>query len=218
MRRKLAMIIALSVALSFAACAALNKTPVIEAGNNNEADILIEKAGNMAESGLIYGDSEDDDNKANNMTGQDKITEAAGATESANTEDINMTEVVAEPPHKPAMGFSFSIPQGWTYDISYAAGNITATLRPEGINEGEIVVEYYKGFGVCGTGLVEEVIDFNGVKAYKGFYDGNKLWSFITLRDDYRDCVVLNQARDWYELYEEDINLILASIRFKYYE
>ena len=134
-----------------------------------------------------------------------------------------LNEVVVEPQCKPSMGFSFSIPENWEYEIitsdDIPTSKTSATLRPKNAGKDEvIIIEYVEGFAVCGTGLREDKINFNGYEAVKGFYDGNKLWSFISLRGDYRDCVIINSAPSWYDDYEDDINLILASVKFKHYE
>ena len=72
------------------------------------------------------------------------------------------------------------------------------------------------GFGVCGTGLEQEEIVFNGHSAWKGTYDNSRYWSFIALQDDLRDCVVINSAADtWYGDYEAIVNEILETVEFK---
>ncbi|GEM_PF-473367 len=136
---------------------------------------------------------------------------------------VKLTEVVVEPKSKPSIGFSFSLPEGWTYEVEYSDDEswkrISAYLKPEadGI-EGDIAIEYMEFFGVCGTGLSIKEIDFNGYKAAMGYYDNSPIWSFIILKGDYDNCVIINSAHNWYKEYEDEIDIILSSVRFKYYE
>lgn len=197
MKRALIITLALSIILSLAAC-----------GIND--NVLVNEI-NIGDGSSIAAGSE-----------QAAVDERAPEGTSATT-PVNLTEVEVEPQCKPSVGFSFGLPEGWTYEIKYSDDEPTsctsASLRPEtaGI-EGGIIIEYIKGFGVCGTGLREEQIDFNGYEAVKGFYDDNQLWSFIALKGDYRDCVIINSAENWYEDFEDEIGLILDSVQFKYFE
>lgn len=199
MKRTLIIILTLFIILSLAAC-----------GIND--NVLVNKTNFEDGSGIVT----DDDGQA--------IIDERALEGTTVTISVNLTEVVVEPQCKPSMGFTFSIPENWTYEITYSddepTSYISACLRPKtaGI-EGAIVIEYVaKGFGVCGTGLSVEQIDFNGYEATKGYYDGNQLWSFVALKGDYRNCVIMNSAKNWYEDYEDEIDLILDSVQFKYFE
>ena len=78
-------------------------------------------------------------------------------------------------------------------------------------HEGRVLtVGYNPGFAVCGTGLEEKSVTVAGMEASAGYYDGNELWSFITLGNDY---VVINQAGDaWTREEQDEINAILGTI------
>lgn len=133
-----------------------------------------------------------------------------------------LSNVEIEPQCKPSMGISFGLPKGWSYEVTHSDDIPTSctavNLRPETAGaEGVITIEYVEGFGVCGTGLEVKQIDFNGYEATQGFYDGNSLWSYIALKGDYKNCVIINSA-EWYEDYADTINKILSTIQFKYYE
>lgn len=134
----------------------------------------------------------------------------------------NLTKVVVEPQYKPSMGFSFGLPEGWAYEIIYSdeePESTSAIVRPETVEAGrEIIIQYSRSFGVCGTGLRMEQIDFNGHEAAMGFYDGSPLWSFIVLSGEYKNCVILNFGHNWYEEHEDEIDLLLCSVKFTYYE
>ena len=98
-----------------------------------------------------------------------------GETDPARLTELeeNAVPVEIEPPEKPAYGFSFSLPDGWSYEIDQPedGGYIAVCLRPEDAEgDGGIIIEYTERFGVCGTGLEEKEIDFNGYAAWQGFY------------------------------------------------
>ncbi|MGN1136024.1 MAG: hypothetical protein ACI4SF_07380 [Oscillospiraceae bacterium] len=135
---------------------------------------------------------------------------------------VNFSIVETVPQCKPSMGFSFMLPEGWSYQEAQTDDVPTSCtavyLKPDDTKlEGVIAIEYSKGFSVCGTGLKEINIDFNGHKAVQGSYDGHDLWAFIALKGEYSDCVIMNSA-EWYEEYADTIDTILSSIEFKYYE
>ena len=127
-----------------------------------------------------------------------------------------------KPQCPPSYGVSFWLPTGWTYSGMQSdddpTSDLVVSIRPEFPGtEGAITLQHMKGFGVCGTGLVQKDIEFNGHSAWQGFYDGNTLWSHIILKDP-KDCVIINNAENWYEEYEEEINQILSTVEFVYYE
>lgn len=127
-----------------------------------------------------------------------------------------------KPQCPPSYGVSFWLPTGWTYSGMQSdddpTSDLVVSIRPEFPGtEGAITLQHMKGFGVCGTGLEQKDIVFNGNEARQGFYDGNTLWSHIILKDP-KDCVIINNAENWYKEYEEEINQILSTVEFVYYE
>lgn len=127
-----------------------------------------------------------------------------------------------KPQCPPSYGVSFWLPTGWTYSGMQSdddpTSDLVVSIRPEFPGtEGAITLQHMKGFGVCGTGLEQKDIVFNGNEAWQGFYDGNTLWSHIILKDP-KDCVIINNAENWYKEYEEEINQILSTVEFVYYE
>ena len=130
--------------------------------------------------------------------------------------------VEIKPQRPPSYGVSFWLPKGWTYSGMQSddepTSDLVVNIRPDFPGtEGVIILQHSKGFGICGTGLVQKDIEFNGHPAWQGFYDGRSLWSHIILKDP-KDCVILNSAENWYEEYEEEINQILATVEFVYYD
>lgn len=129
------------------------------------------------------------------------------------------TEVV--PQCAPSTGFSFELPAGWSYTSAQTedepTSSISAYLSLDNEAEGTITIEYSKNFAVCGTGLVQKPIDFNGYSATQCYYDGSENWSFIMLDGEYTDCVIINNA-PWYDDYANDIEKILSSVKFRHYE
>ena len=121
----------------------------------------------------------------------------------------------------PSTGFSFELPAGWSYTSAQTedepTSGVSAYLSPDNETEGTITIEYSKNFAVCGTGLAQKPIDFNGYSASQCYYDDSENWSFIMLDGEYTDCVIINNA-PWYDDYANDIEKILSSVKFRHYE
>lgn len=153
-------------------------------------------------------------------------TENTESSESAAFEEVSdndnqLVEIV--PPCKPSMGITLELPVGWSYEFAQTCDEPTSSssvyIKPDDTSfEGQIVVEYVEGgIGVCGTGLEQKSIDFNGYKASQGTYSANDVWDFIMLEDEYFGCVILNDT-ELYKEYSETIDDILSTVRFEYYE
>ena len=152
---------------------------------------------------------------------------SAESQESATVSDVRSDIFEGEfveikPQCPPSYGVSFWLPTGWIYEVVQSddepTSDLVVSIRPEfPETEGVITLQYSKGFAVCGTGLEQKEITFNGHPARQGFYDGNPMWSFIVLTDP-DDCVIINNAENWYEEYEEEINQILSTVEFVYCE
>ena len=115
---------------------------------------------------------------------------------------------------------SFMLPEDWNYEIvnseDYPISDLLISFHPKDKTDGSISVGYMTGFGVCGTGLEQEKINFNGYGAWKGTYYNNTYWNFINLKDEYRDCVIINNAGDtWYADFEGVVDEILKTVEFK---
>lgn len=110
---------------------------------------------------------------------------------------------------------SLVIPEGWEYEITqYSAdiGGFGIVFYPVGERVGSLSLMYYDAWGVCGTGLEEQVKTVGGYEAWVGTYDGAPYWDFISLRYLPGNYVFLNRGADlWYGKYEEQIDSILAS-------
>ena len=129
--------------------------------------------------------------------------------------------VEIKPQCPPSYGVTFWLPTGWTYSGMQSddepTSDLVVSIRPDFPGtEGDISIRYSRGFGVCGTGLVQKDIEFNGHPAWQGFYDGQSLWSHIILKDP-KDCVIINDAQNWYAEYEEEIGRILSTVEFVWY-
>lgn len=111
-----------------------------------------------------------------------------------------------------------TIPEGWEYETeehSDETGRFGIRFAPESCS-GWVGLYFYKTFGVCGTGLVEQDITFdNGLSARMGIYDGGDTWSFIMFpkqTDSSGKFVVLaDGAGDWLVEYGDEVLEILGT-------
>ncbi len=135
----------------------------------------------------------------------------------------NYQHIEIEPECGPAYGFSFELPTGWRYEGSQTeddpTGHIITVLLPQNSDTPVITIEYNSGgLGVCGTDLIEKTIDFNGHTATQGFFNGDEMWGFIALDGDYNGCIIKMNDSDLYNEYAEDVDLILQTLNFRFYE
>ena len=140
----------------------------------------------------------------------------AAAADAGSIEQFEWESIEVKPQNIPSYGIAFRLPKGWTYEVG-GTGDPVVEIRPEEAGpEGGIILKYSEHFGVCGTGLEQRDILFNGHPAWQGFYDGSPVWSFIALKDP-EYCVILNSAGDWFKEYKEEISRILSTVEFVYY-
>ena len=182
--------------------------------------LLVAFAGCRAKtsSGIETGDTDAQDQTA--VTQESIPVEATVSDVGSDKLEGEFVEVKPQCP--PSYGVSFWLPKGWTYSGMQSddepTSDLVVSIRPDFPGtEGAITLQHCDGFGVCGTGLEQKDVVFNGHEAWQGFYDGNTLWSHIILKDP-KDCVIINNAENWYEEYEEEINQILSTVEFVYYE
>ena len=178
------------------------------------------------------GNSDSAAGEAEVVSASDNVSEVISATESTVNDETSALEEVADsdiqlveivPPCRPSMGITLELPVGWSYELAQTCDEPTSSssvyIKPDdSASEGRIAVEYVEGgIGVCGTGLEQKSIDFNGYKASQGTYSANDVWDFIMLEDEYFGCVILNDT-ELYKEYSETIDDILSTVRFEYYE
>lgn len=178
------------------------------------------------------GNSDSAAGEAEVVSASDNVSEVISATESTENDETSALEEVADsdiqlveivPPCRPSMGITLELPTGWSYELAQTCDEPTSSssvyIKPDdSASEGRIAVEYVEGgIGVCGTGLEQKSIDFNGYKASQGTYSANDVWDFIMLEDEYFGCVILNDT-ELYKEYSETIDDILSTVRFEYYE
>lgn len=178
------------------------------------------------------GNSNSAAGEAEVVSASDNVSEVISATESTVNDETSALEEVADsdiqlveivPPCRPSMGITLELPAGWSYELAQTCDEPTSSssvyIKPDdSASEGRIAVEYVEGgIGVCGTGLEQKSIDFNGYKASQGTYSANDVWDFIMLEDEYFGCVILNDT-ELYKEYSETIDDILSTVRFEYYE
>ena len=128
------------------------------------------------------------------------------------------TIVVESESSKTPYKISFDLPSNWQYSVQQAndeSYKLTVSVYPEGKDgkEEAICIQSSKAFGICGTGLEQEDIELNGMKGWRGYYDGSDIWDIIMF-DDYEGCAVINNAKSWTKEYEAAIDTILNSLEF----
>lgn len=178
------------------------------------------------------GNSDSAAGEAEVVSASDNVSEVISDTESTENDETSALEEVSDsdiqlveivPPCRPSMGITLELPVGWSYELAQTCDEPTSSssvyIKPDdSASEGRIAVEYVEGgIGVCGTGLEQKSIDFNGYKASQGTYSANDVWDFIMLEDEYFGCVILNDT-ELYKEYSETIDDILSTVRFEYYE
>lgn len=107
---------------------------------------------------------------------------------------------------------------GWEYEIVEYTENCDSfgiLFWPSEHPEGKLRLAFYpRMFGVCGTGLQEEEILLNGIRAIKGTYDSDDHWSFIAFRNTPGDYVVTREGdTSGWEDYEQEALEILNTVR-----
>ena len=117
---------------------------------------------------------------------------------------------------------SLTIPHGWEYETEAwpdsgefgICGKFGVSFWPSGRSEGKIRVLYYGDcFGVCGTGLEEEKIKLGNYEAWKGTYDGRKVWDFISLIGTPGHYVIETEgAGRWWDEYGDEAMGILNTL------
>ena len=111
---------------------------------------------------------------------------------------------------------SLTIPHGWEYETGAWAdsGEFGVVFWPSGRSEGKIRVLYYGDrFGVCGTFLEQEDITLGGYDAWKGTYDGHKVWDLISLKGTPGHYVIETEgAGQWWNEYGDEAMGILNTL------
>ncbi len=135
----------------------------------------------------------------------------------------NYQHIEIEPECGPAFGFSFELPNGWTYHgmqtEDVPTGHIIVGIQPKDTDTSVLIIEYISGgLSVCGTDLESKAIDFNGHSATQGFFGGDDMWGFIALDGDYNGCVVKMNDPDLYRAYTDEADIILKTLQFHFYE
>ena len=156
-------------------------------------------------------------------TSTDKTEEPLLQIEPAGYDLFSWDQTDIYPSHVPFFGFSFRLPEAWTYRVITEDENPSGSLwveicTPEDTDNPLITITASESTGVCGTGLVQKEIWFNGYNALAGYYDEHTVWDFIYLTGDLEGCMILNNDLERSVLYEEDLNRILSTVSFTYYE
>ncbi len=110
---------------------------------------------------------------------------------------------------------SLSLPEDWKYtENKNENGGFGISIYHYSDPENNVVIEFTKSFGVCGTGLRTEKTRINNYAATMGIYDGTSTFDYIVLDDAPGFYVVYNNADAlWWNQYENDIRAIFHTLR-----
>lgn len=109
-------------------------------------------------------------------------------------------------------GITVSIPPDWEWarlDTNEEWGDHIALSH----GQKDLIIGYYPGFAVCGTGLEMNEIQIAGMEARVGHYDGHEMWDFIIFPDDY--VAINNAGESWTPEERETMVDILDSVEIK---
>ena len=116
---------------------------------------------------------------------------------------------------------SLTIPDDWKYEILKGKDNADYCIAfwPKDETEGRIEMTYFASFGVCGTGLKEEIITVGDYQAHQGTYGNYWLWEYICFVEDMPGSyVALNAgAEKWWNTYGEEAMEILSTLKIEEY-
>lgn len=110
---------------------------------------------------------------------------------------------------------SLLMPEGWEYEtIDLDDGSdFGINFWPAGHSDGKLKLHYVGSFGVCGTGLSQEIVILGDYKASKGTYVNRKVWDYIVLINTPGDYVIYNEGADvWWDEYGNEAMEILGTI------
>ncbi|MBQ6453415.1 MAG: hypothetical protein IJJ14_03550 [Coriobacteriales bacterium] len=117
---------------------------------------------------------------------------------------------------------SFLLPPDWHCRVENVelyqdgSGPAQALISPSANAEGFIIISVGNGpVGVCGTGLTQTQVTFNGHPASMGVFNEHPYWDFIYLTGDMEGCNITNACGEtWWNEYQPEITAILDSIEF----
>lgn len=114
---------------------------------------------------------------------------------------------------------SVQIPEGWE-SISFPdCGQYESygiRFYPGDVETGYVVIAYVDSFGVCGTGLIEEVMTIAGDTVTMGTYDNHEYWDFIAYEGKNKGLVASTYCvDDWWDEYTAQAMEILGTVSFK---
>lgn len=114
---------------------------------------------------------------------------------------------------------SLNLPYDWKYELIYSdyenviEKSFCIAISPKEETEGKLRIWCNSAFGFCGTGLKQEKIKLGKYEAYRGTYEGDKLWYFIDfcgLAGSYQ--VINDGAEAWWDDYGEKAMEILETL------
>lgn len=95
-------------------------------------------------------------------------------------------------------------------------GSYGIKFYPIDADKGCVELVYFEPFGVCGTGLEEEIVRLSGDDATIGTYDEHKCWDFIAFSGKNENLVASTYEVDgWWDEYKDQVSIILDSIVYE---
>lgn len=130
-----------------------------------------------------------------------------GTKSLSNWEEIELTGTNAS--------ISLSLPEDWRYtENRNENGGFGLSIYHYSDPGSNVLIEFTKSFGVCGTGLRTEDIKINNYTASMGIYDSCPTFSYIVFENTPGFYVIYNNAdAPWWQKYKDDVRAIFSTLR-----
>jgi hypothetical protein len=146
-------------------------------------------------------------------------TEAVQSVLSTETTEADGTTATVQGPYG---SVSLTIPDGWSYTIcnvdddNLLSAEYAIQFSPEKETGGYIEVGYHSMFGVCGTDREEVETTLAGDSAWISYYDGSKVWDFVTFGGAKKEIVALaSENEEWEQKELDEILTILDTLVYR---
>lgn len=149
------------------------------------------------------------------ITFQTEPTEVPTAPVTLPEEDLQTVTHSAE-----YVNITLQLPKDWEYSLetytyeSAGMEGIGICFYPPGAT-GTVTAMALDFWGVCGTGLQEQYVEFDHFAAMMGTYDGQPHWDFISALEQPGSYVFLSRGMDtWTEQQQQQAMAVVQTARF----